>query len=195
MAAVLPVYGVSLRGAVSGETHGYPSLPRGAITEVFGAISSGRTALLHQILAEASARGEACAVVDGAGAFDPLSAAEAGVDLRRVLWVRCGGRLDFTIKAADMIVHSGGFGVVALDLCEAENHGLNRIPLSYWYRFRNALENTPTRLVVMCHASLVKACALHLETKRERVTWRGKGVFTGIEFVAEVRKQRAALAG
>ena len=48
-----------------------PALPRGAITEISGALSSGRTTLTHAILAHATAAGEFCAVVDGAGAFDP----------------------------------------------------------------------------------------------------------------------------
>jgi len=182
----------SSNGASSPEI---PPLPRGAITEISGAISSGRTSLLHKILAEATAREEVCAVVDGPGMFDPHSAAEAGVELRRLLWVRCGGRLDFAIKATDLILHSGGFGVVALDLCEIENRDLNRIPLSYWYRFRNALENTPARLVVVCHAPLAKACtSLHLETQRAEVLWRGP-LLHGIGFAAEIRKRRIALAG
>ena len=117
--------------------------------------------------------------------------------------MRCGRRLEGAIKAADVILHGGGFGVVALDLCETGHSDLNRIPLSYWYRFRNALENTPTRMVVLCHVPLVKACApLHLATKREatkrEVIERGGmrvDVFTGIASAVEIRKQRAALAG
>ena len=44
--------------------------------------------VLHSLLAASSAREEFCAVVDWRGAFDPLSASRAGVDLRRLLWVR-----------------------------------------------------------------------------------------------------------
>ena len=64
-------------------------LPRGAITEIVGAASSGRTTLLYSILAEAMARGEACALVDASDAFDPVSAAAAGVDFQQLLWIRC----------------------------------------------------------------------------------------------------------
>ena len=214
---------------------GLPTLPRGAITDISGPISSGRTALVHAILAEATQAEECCAVVDCRDAFDPVSAAEAGVDLRKVLWVRAGAlapsrmassitpsqmassitpsrkggdfkysagqkaiektSIEKAMKAADMILHSGGFGVVVLDLCETAARELNSIPLSYWYRFRRAVENTPSRLVVTSHVPLVKACApLQLETRRDRAAWEGL-LFAGIEFAVETRKQRGWMAG
>src|SRR6266852_8919977 len=111
-----------------------PPLPSGSIVEITGTSSSGRTAMLHSILASATTRGEICAIVDCTNAFDPASAAAAGADLERLLWVQAGGRLDHALKAADLILHGGGFGVVALDLCEIAPNQLLRIPLSYWYR-------------------------------------------------------------
>lgn len=174
-----------------------PSLPGGAITEISGALSSGRTTLTHAILARATAAGEFCAVVDGAGAFDPWSAAQAGVDLPHLLWVRATGRMEAAFKAADLILHGGGFGVIVLDLCEASARDLNRIPLSYWYRFRRAVENTPGKLVVVSHVPLVKSCArLRLETLREGALWRGSTcLFSGIDFTVQSRKQQARLVG
>ena len=171
------------------------SLPTGAISEVFGAISCGKTLLLHMLLAEASARGECCAVVDSRGAFDPLSASQAGVDLTHLLWVRGNYHIDATFKAVDLILHSGGFGVVVLDLCEVAPRDLNRIPLSYWYRFRLAVDHTPTRLIVAGDQPLVKSCArVQIEVKRERLLWRGP-VFEGIYFELAHRKARMQMAG
>src|SRR5215471_18100662 len=63
-------------------------LPRGCLTEIFGPASSGRTTLLHSILAEATAREEVCALIDADDAFDPASASAAGVRLGRLIWVR-----------------------------------------------------------------------------------------------------------
>jgi recombination protein RecA len=63
-------------------------LPRGCLTEIYGPASSGRTSLLISILAEATARQEICALVDADDAFDPISAAAAGVRLDRLIWVR-----------------------------------------------------------------------------------------------------------
>jgi recombination protein RecA len=67
-------------------------LPRGCLTEICGPASSGRTSLMMSALAEATARGEVCALVDASDCFDPLSAEQAGVDLERLLWVRCQAR-------------------------------------------------------------------------------------------------------
>src|SRR2546421_11685947 len=64
-------------------------LPRGAITEIFGPASSGRTSAMASILAEATERDEVCALVDGRDAFDPQSGMAAGIDLKRLLWIRC----------------------------------------------------------------------------------------------------------
>ena len=169
-------------------------LPKGAISEIFGWVSSGKTLVLHEFLASASTRGEFCAMVDSRGAFDPFSASRSGVDLRRLLWVRAGHRIDHAFKAADMILHAGGFGVVVLDLCDVPLRDLNSIPLSYWYRFRLAVENTPTSLIVTGDQPLVKSCArVQLEVKRERLLWRGP-VFEGIDFEAIPRKARIAMA-
>jgi hypothetical protein len=191
-------------GSVGTKWVSVPDFPKGAITEVSGVVSSGRTAVLHSVLAEATQLGECCAVVDALGAFDPLSAAQAGVELRRLLWVRTNGNpadekatpLERAVKSADLILHAGGFGVIVLDLCEVANRDLNTIPLSYWYRFRRAVENTPKRLVVACHVPLVKACArLSIVTHCERIVWKGSTpLFSGIEFEIETRKQRVALA-
>jgi recA bacterial DNA recombination protein len=174
------------------------ALPKGAISEIFGCESSGKTLILQELLSFASARGEFCAVVDSRGAFDPLSASRSGVDLRRLLWVRGSHRADHwmeqAFKAADMILHAGGFGVVVLDLCDVPPRDLNSIPLSYWYRFRLAVENTPTSLIVTGDQPLVKSCArVQLEVKRERLLWRGP-VFEGIDFEIIPRKARIAMA-
>ena len=169
-------------------------LPKGAISEIFGCVSSGKTLVLQELLASASTRGEFCAVVDSRGAFDPLSAARAGVNLRRLLWVRANHGIDRAFKAADLILHAGGFGIVVLDLCDVPLRDLNSIPLSYWYRFRLAVENTPTSLIVTGDQPLVKSCArVQLEVKRDRLLWRGP-VFEGIDFEIVPRKARIAMA-
>src|SRR5438132_4265251 len=77
-------------------------LPRGAITEIFGPPSSGRTSTMVSIVAEAIANDEVCALVDS-DAFDPKSAASAGLELQRLLWVRCR-KLDQVLKSTDLLL-------------------------------------------------------------------------------------------
>src|SRR5207249_1809920 len=68
--------------------------PRGSLVELCGPASSGRTSLAFSLLAEATERQQACAFVDVADSLDPLSLAAAGVDLPRLLWIRCGETRD-----------------------------------------------------------------------------------------------------
>lgn len=62
--------------------------PRGECSEIVGARSTGRTSVLCALLASAAARGELVALVDPCDRFDPLSAAELGLDLDRLVWAR-----------------------------------------------------------------------------------------------------------
>ena len=150
-------------------------LPRGCLTEIFGLPSSGRTSLLLAILAEATARDEVCALVDAEDSFDPASAAAAGVRLHRLLWVRCGHNAEHALKAADLLIQGGGFGLVAMDLCDTPNETARRISLTSWFRLRRAVEHTPTVLLALARQSNAKTCAsLMLECRRERTEWSGR---------------------
>src|ERR1700691_2760196 len=171
-------------------------LPRGCLTEICGPASSGRTTLLLAALAAATRRGEFCVLVDDSDALDPHSAADAGVDLDRLLWIRCGAdapqishqpgcpisrapfareaggasqdgfdfdrtglkknrfketasphadhRLEQALHATDLLLDSGGFGLVVLDLSDLAPQQARRIPLTTWVRFRRAAANTST---------------------------------------------------
>jgi len=92
--------------------------PRGRISEVIGARSSGRTRVLHALLAASTGQGEFAALVDTRAAFDACSAAAAGVELSKLVWIRCSGNAEHALRAADLLIQAGGFGVVALDLAE-----------------------------------------------------------------------------
>lgn len=100
-------------------------LPIGAISEFVGPACSGRTGIALAFLAQLTAAGRVCAWIDVSNAFDPLSAAAVGVDLVRLLWVRCGveqaadsqTRHKFVLPdkylippAAKRGLHGGGFG-------------------------------------------------------------------------------------
>lgn len=163
-------------------------LPRGSLTEIFGPASSGRTSLLLSILAAATAHGEVCAVVDAGDALDPASAAAAGVDVGRLLWIRCGGDAEHALKAADLLVQGGGFGLVAMDLGDVAPETARRISLTSWFRLRRAVEHTPTALVALARESNAKSCAsLILESRREGALWRG-ALFRGVRVHVARRK-------
>jgi len=182
MPSGIPGFDATLRG-----------IPRGSVTDIFGPASSGRTSLLFALLAQTTAREEFCAVVDASDAFDPTSAAAAGVALERLLWIRTGGSAEHALKATDLLLQAGGFGLVALDLGEIAPETARRISLASWYRLRRAVENTPTALVVVERAPLARACAtLALECAGSRVQWSGapgcSQLLRGVTFAAERRK-------
>src|SRR5260370_1551217 len=66
-------------------------LALGAITEMVGPECSGRTSLALSFLSQMTQAGKVCAWIDVSNALNPESAAATGVDLSRLLWVRCGG--------------------------------------------------------------------------------------------------------
>jgi recombination protein RecA len=65
-------------------------LPVGAITEMVGAESSGRTVIALSLLRRLTHAGRVCAWIDVSDTLSPESAAAEGVDLARLLWARCG---------------------------------------------------------------------------------------------------------
>ncbi|MGE5207304.1 MAG: hypothetical protein ACM3PW_16965 [Chlamydiota bacterium] len=249
-------------------------LPRGALTEIFGPASSGRTSMILAALAAATRRQEVCALVDAGDSLHPQSAAAAGLDLQRLLWIRCGenppqrlrdteaiddfkiddfriddcrlktqrpatndqrltsppqmnadergsgilhssfiirhsvrnsnletrnftdrwqltadnwvsnrqssifnlqfsvspclrgerthsweARLSQVLNTTDLLLQSGGFGLVVVDLADVPPRFARRIPLASWFRFRRAVENTPTVLLVVEQEPYAKTCA------------------------------------
>jgi hypothetical protein len=206
-------------------------LPRGCLTEIYGPASSGRTTLLLAALAAATRRGEFCAVVDASDSLDPQSAVAAGVELDRLLWVRCGDNspqrppstalracpepaegvisatektiskdrssdgcpisrasfareevsqtafnfdraglkengsrqsehcLEQVLRATDLLLESGGFGMIVLDLSDLPPQAARRIPLTTWFRFRRAVENKSTILLSIEQQPIAGSCS------------------------------------
>jgi recombination protein RecA len=239
-ARVTPASQLDIRPAPEMVSSGAPAidaltggLPRGCLTEICGPASSGRTTLLLAALAAATRRGEFCVVVDASDALDPHSAAAAGVELDRLLWVRCGEeapqksrskpgcpisrapfareacpelvervgtscaremgvhsqpafdfdqagrkenvrrengwkenashqsehRLEQVLRATDLLLESGGFGLIVLDLGDLPPQSARHIPLTTWFRFRRAIEYTPTILLAIEQHPIAGSCS------------------------------------
>ena len=155
-------------------------LPRGALTEIFGPPCAGSTSFLFSALAARTGQEEACALIDGSDAFDPCSAAAAGVDLKKLLWVRCHS-IDQALRATDLLLQSGGFGFIAVDLSDISPKLVRHVPLDSWFRFRRAVEDTPTILVLLSRESNAKTCAsLVLQLENHAVRWLKPAPFSGL---------------
>ena len=215
LASVAPATRLDIRPAPEMVSSGIPAidgltggLPRGCLTEIYGPASSGRTTLLLAALAAATRRGEFCAVVDASDSLDPQSAVAAGVELDRLLWVRCNDdppqsraekgspsraslareaspelaewvgdssqaafdfdrtsprpserRLEQVLRATDLLLESGGFGMIVLDLSDLPPQAARRIPLTTWFRFRRAVENKPTILLSIEQQPIAGSCS------------------------------------
>lgn len=174
-------------------------IPRGSLSEISGPASSGRTSLAVCVIAEITAREEFCALIDTAGSFDPATAAAHGVHLDRLLWIRCSGDGERALKAADLIIQAGGFGLVIFDLGQTPLRTARRISLTSWFRLRRAVENTSTALLVISQEPLAKTCAtLVLEMRRHAPVWSGAAGCSLLfrELHAGVaRRKPAALSG
>jgi recombination protein RecA len=133
-------------------------------------------------LAAATQRQEVCALVDISDAFNPRSAAAAGVNFERLLWVRCGGAkqragspqrhrvtekknekiekpVEQALRVTDLLLQSGGFGLVIIDLGDTPLKMARRIPLTSWFRFQRAVEHTATVLFVISQVPCAQTCA------------------------------------
>jgi len=137
-------------------------IPRGQVSELVGPRSSGRTALTLQLLAAATARGELVALVDALDMLDVESAAAAGVDLDRLLWIRgfvvsnpgmCRDlnhrALVQAVRAFTLVLDAGNFGLVVFDAGEAPADAIRRLPFTTWLRLqRMAAASTSACLLV-----------------------------------------------
>jgi hypothetical protein len=175
-------------------------LPVGAISEVTGPKSSGRTGLTLSLLALRTQEGRVCAWVDAEDTFDPESAAVSGVTLRQLLWVRCKRasapakakpwtRLDQALRATDLLLQAGGFAAIILDLGDVAPEDANRIPLATWFRFRQAADRARCCLVVLGQTAYAQSsAAVVLECTPLQPRTAGETALNGFSF--EVRRGR-----
>jgi hypothetical protein len=167
--------------------------PRGQISEVVGARSTGRASVVLQMLA----------------------AATAGVDLTRLLWVRgqvvpnpglCRElnqrALDRAIKAVTLVLQAGNFGLVVFDAAEAPPYSLQRLPFTTWRRLQHIIEGSQTSCILIGDAPVARSSG-GLTVKLSRAVGRAVGraegrgqrvegrLFKGLEIEVEVIRARA----
>src|SRR6266496_860149 len=222
-------------------------IPRGCLTEICGAPSSGKTSVLLATIASAIRHEEACVLIDASDSFDPSSGTAAGLEFNKLLWVRCGKslslaidlqssarlrktklsglandqrrttndevfaddykqrrknqekRLEQVLKSTDLILQSGGFGLVALDLAGIPEKFVRRIPLASWFRFQRTVEHSRTALLVVSEFPCAQTCAalaMKLSNKRPAVSHQLSGkpthteIMEGMQVETEILRTR-----
>lgn len=166
--------------------------PRAALSELIGARSSGRTAVLLASLAAALSQGEAAVLIDVGGGLDVRMARRAGFELARLLWVRAD--LKQALAAAELVVAAGGFGLVAVDLADLRS----RVPTAAWQRLRRAAERLGTA-VLLAATNRVEgaqgACTVTLHSGQVRFSGSdaaaGYRLLTSVHTDAALARQRS----
>lgn len=161
-------------------------LRRGHLSEVIGPRSSGRTTVVCRALAAAGRRGELSALIDTCDRFDPESAADAGVDLSRLLWIRERGDAARALKAANLVLQAGGFGLVVFDLTDVRGLDLRRFPHTTWMRMARIIEGSQT-VALLTGAERIgrSAGGASIALEPPSIHWAGHGnrarILRGIE--------------
>ncbi len=93
---------------------GVGGVPRGRVTEIFGAESAGKSTLAHHIMAEAQRLGGTSAYIDAENALDPAYASNLGVNLNELL-VSQPDTAEQALEIAEYLVRSGALDVVVVD--------------------------------------------------------------------------------
>jgi recombination protein RecA len=182
--------------------------PRGHLSELVGARSSGRTSVLLRMLAAATGRGELVAVVDALDMFDVASAHAAGMALDRLLWVRghvvanpglCRDlnqrAVEQAIRAFALVLQAGNFGVVVFDVAEAPAAAVRGLPFTTWLRLQRLLEGSQTAGVLVGTQPMARSSSgLTLQFQRPPSTChirvRGR-LFDGLDIEAHVVRARS----
>lgn len=155
-------------------------LPLGALTEIVGPESSGRTSVALSFVARLTRSGRICAWIDVSDMLHPESAASLGADVDRLLWVRCGvqnitvpqvsregsysgasakpwSRIDKALRATDLLLQAGGFSAVVLDMASIAPEYVSRVPLATWFRYRAAAERTQASFLLLTQYPCAKS--------------------------------------
>jgi hypothetical protein len=180
---VVPTTIEAIDGLLSG------GLPRGKMTEIAG--RGARFSVTVAALASATSIGEAAALIDRGDHFDPQLGAAAGIDLRRMLWVR-PQTMKQAVAAAEMLVATG-FQLVIVDGGVPPIRG--RAPDAAWVRLARAAEAHGAALLVSAPYPLTGTTSVAmLRTEPSRGRWCG-GLLTAVETMVRLEKHRHKRSG
>ena len=93
---------------------GVGGIPRGRITEVFGAEAAGKSTLALHIMAEAQHMGGTAAYIDAEHAFDPSYASNCGINLDELL-ISQPDSAEQALEITEHLVRTGAVETVVVD--------------------------------------------------------------------------------
>jgi hypothetical protein len=170
-------------------------LARGKMTEIAG--RGTRFSIVIATLAAATSIGEAAALIDASDSFDPQLAEAAGVDLRRLLWVRPHTMKD-TVTAAEM-TGATGFQLVIIDIGSRRPPG-RRVPDAAWVRLARVAESHGATILISTPYALTGTTSeAMILAHAPRPRWLGRDnaprVLAGVETKLKLEKHRRLRPG
>ena len=188
-------------------------IPRGRISEITGRAGSGKTSIAASFASFATQCGEVAAWLDASGTFDPESMASAGVELRRMLWASMrrgsarnlrspllkgeGQGVRSIVKAAELVLEAGGFGLVVVDFGEAPR----AITYASSLRIARAAERSGAAVIAiapwrMCGTfAALSIAASRAETSFSRLAPGSPVMFDGLAVDAMVARNKMGGTG
>ncbi len=109
MVEIIPTGSIALDAAL-----GIGGIPRGRITEIYGAEASGKTTLALHIIASAQKLGGEVAFIDAEHALDPVYSEKLGVDIDALL-VSQPSNGEQALEITEMLVRSNAIDVIVID--------------------------------------------------------------------------------
>ena len=93
---------------------GIGGIPKGRVTETFGAEASGKTTVAYHVMASAQREGGEAAYIDAEYALDPTYAAKCGVDIEKLL-ISQPDNAEQSLEICEYLVRSGAIDIVVID--------------------------------------------------------------------------------
>ena len=81
--------------------------------------------------------------------------------------------IDRALKAFNLVLQAGGFGLVALDLADAPHVAVQRVPFTTWMRVQRAVEGSDTACVLMASEPVSRSAGGVTLVLAGRTTWAG----------------------
>ena len=82
--------------------------------------------------------------------------------------------IERALKALNLVLQAGGFGVVALDLADASPAALHRIPFTTWLRVQRTIEGSDTACVLVAPQPLARSAGGLTLVLDGRTQWAGQ---------------------
>jgi hypothetical protein len=112
--------------------------------------------------------------------------------------------LDRALRATDLLLNTGGFRVIVLDMGDVRPEQVRRIPLASWYRYRLQAEKSQVLFLLLTQTMCANSCAsVALHCKEAQEQWQyatenpnhenqdGWPLLTGFRYSVSAERKRA----